>query len=385
MVESGPGLLLPTKPTRTKPINVPPLASAPARQSIDLVNTIEITSDAEEDHATGRKRTAPRMEQNPKRQRFGNDSQTIFDRIVPYAPRVENFTKQEVIRKKAKRFTLAEIRQKIDQVNKGLPGGRDHRIVEHMMRESSEHWPEVLENFHNVTAELFREAINRCMNTAFPRWSKVPLGKKLKKISEGFVEQALEELWEQSSQSLDIEMNRLITMNEKWMNDRSYESLKELKTHFRDNRRETFAIETANRNIVVDAATQKAGAERQVEKECILAAQELSEMAVCRPFLLIPPTSLIYLQTTRAYYSLASQRLADTIVQRTCYHLFTGTRDNMGDHIMEELGMNLDNANESLRESLMVSPVAMKERQRLEEEIETLEKARLQLKALTSS
>ena len=85
---------------------------------------------------------------------------------------------------------------------------------------------------------------------------------------------------------------------------------------------------------------------------------------------------------TRGYYYVAAQRLADNIAQVTCFDLFSHTRDNMVQYIVNKLQIEAADANNRCTQLLKVDIDIAIERERVQEQLKAAEAAQRTLESL---
>ncbi|KAL8967444.1 MAG: hypothetical protein Q9183_002916 [Haloplaca sp. 2 TL-2023] len=261
----------------------------------------------------------------------------------------------------AKRFTLTEIRDMLQDAHVGLPNQIDPRATERMIRASLAQWDEPLDQLLSFTNEVCLNLILERATAAFSIWTGTQFFDVALEVCRGFMQEAFEKQKALAKRVLAKERRKALTLHEDAMraaSERSYVTL-----------------ESAHRSGRAKALLSKnePGWDKDLDERAKQA--KLAKVTDAQ----LGPNAYIHelraLSDVRGYYECACSRFVDVIYQDIHTDLFAACRDELRNALQERLGLEEKDAEHRCAMLLAVDQDSARLRVELLKQKENLEKA----------
>ena len=245
-----------------------------------------------------------------------------------------------------------------------------------MYHTSVEHWKQLLEEFLTITHDLCEDLLLQARKRAFRDWAQTKLYQELRKATDQFFELQFAELRKFVTLLHQTETRRLWTLNKEAKEDAETSASADLEMKRLRNRVSqrlgSQPARDSERKRMEDIVLQETDPYRQ----------EIAEMAVSPPYSSSYLWLTVSLQFTRAYYSCASNRFADTVANIIRNMLFTNIQEGLPNSLIRHLGLDKQDANDRCRMLLTTDPSIEVERSRLQAEQRNIEEAKSRIQML---
>ncbi|KAL8869003.1 MAG: hypothetical protein Q9174_004598 [Haloplaca sp. 1 TL-2023] len=261
----------------------------------------------------------------------------------------------------AKRFTLTEIRDTLQDAHVGLPNQIDPRATERMIRASLTKWDEPLDQLLSFTSEVCLNLILERATIAFSIWTGTEFFDVALEVCRSFLQEAFEAQKASAKKALAKERRKALTLHEDAMraaSERSYVTL-----------------ESAHRNGRAMALLSKnePGWDKDLDERAKQA--KLAKVTDAQ----LGPNAYVHelraLSDVRGYFECACSRFVDVIYQDIHTDLFAACRDELGTALKDRLGLEEKDAEHRCAMLLAVDQDSARLRVELLKQKENLEKA----------
>lgn len=261
----------------------------------------------------------------------------------------------------AKRFTLIEIRNILQDAHIGLPNQVDPKATKRMIRASLAGWDEPLQELLRFAEQTCLAMILERANEAFGIWRGTQLFGLTEEICKSFFDEQLKRQVLSVERSLNIERQQALTLHAETM-----ETFSE----------KTFTVlENACRNARARALLNKI--DPGWDDNLTSRAKEDKILRVTDDQLGPNPYvhELRAISNVRGYYQCAFTRFVDVVYQGIQANLFTSCRNDLGSALKKRIGLEDRDAEQRCAVLLAVDPEGERIRIELIKQKENLEKA----------
>ncbi|KAL8905302.1 MAG: hypothetical protein Q9207_002735 [Kuettlingeria erythrocarpa] len=282
----------------------------------------------------------------------------------------------------AKRFSLPEIRNILQDAHVGLPNQIDPKATQKMIKESLVGWEEPLKELLRFTEQVCRAMILQRAANAFGVWRGTQFYEVVEETCKTFFEEKLDQQVIWAERILDIERQEAVTLHKATMSEARDQALKKLKKACRSARAKAF-LDGKNpgwdNNLEEQAILEKiekvsendVGPNPYTHEIRALAVSCISTQGSLSPNL--PADN--WLKDVRGYYECAFTRFVDVIYQGIRAELFTSCRNELGTALKQRIGLEEDDAEQRCTILLAIDPETERIRIELLKQKANLEKA----------
>ncbi|KAL8925260.1 MAG: hypothetical protein Q9208_003550 [Pyrenodesmia sp. 3 TL-2023] len=244
----------------------------------------------------------------------------------------------------AKRFSLPEIRNILQDAHVGLPNQIDPKATQKMIKESLIGWEEPLKELLRFTEQICRAMILQRAANTFGVWRGTQFYELVEDTCKSFFEDKLNQQVVWAERILSIERQEAVTLHKATMSEARDEALKKLKKACRNARAKAFLdgkYPGWDSNLEEQAITEKIEKVSENDVGPNPYTHELRALAVSCPS---PGEFTIDLlandvKDVRGYYECAFTRFVDVIYQGIRAELFTACRNDLGTVLKERIGL----------------------------------------------
>ncbi|KAI4169747.1 MAG: hypothetical protein LQ343_005488 [Gyalolechia ehrenbergii] len=269
----------------------------------------------------------------------------------------------------AKRFTLTEIRNILQDAHIGLPNQVDPKAIKTMIKASLTGWDEPLKELLRFAHETCIALILERASEVFGIWRGTQLFELIEEICKSFFEERLNRQVLSAERSLDMERQQALTLHGETMraaSDRAY--------------------------VTLDNGCRKARAKALLNKRDPGWDDNLNERAKEEKISKVTdaqlgPNPYVHelraISDVRGYYQCAFSRFVDVVYQGVQADLFTSCRNELGSALKHRIGLEDKDAEQRCSILLAVDPEGERIRVELMKQKANLEKASKWLEAQT--
>ncbi|KAB8346057.1 hypothetical protein FH972_023109 [Carpinus fangiana] len=262
-------------------------------------------------------------------------------------------------------FSLPWLKDFLIRMNtSGLPNQVDPKAEAHLIKQSQDHWPRVIETYVEKVEHHLRQHVDHVLERYLEEWSAMQLDKETRKAVERFLNAIMTEHRAMINRAIQAELLKPITVNEDMYNKYHEHELATIKKARHERRAEAYV--NFREQHQGDRVTEPKSAAR-LAKLGKITIKELGE----DPF----ETQIEVVSRVRAYYMLAADYFADHLAKLSHYELFNRCRKELMGEVDKALHITLPDAFDFAKQMLAEDPRREELRVKLRKEREQLAEA----------
>ena len=249
------------------------------------------------------------------------------------------------IKGRRKKLKVERVRELTQCINQGVIGCGDPRVTDKLHAEGIEHWPNLADEFLDLSFSMCAQTLEKSVEVAFKEWRATRLFDMVRST----VQTYLRDTWQSQSNLIgvlwDMESNKVMIGDEEAIKHRKAENYKILKRRWINIRTNELTVgkeaqKGTQKKSLQLTATEKEEIEADARAEPLAWDDELQQIAVRSILTLIMKIFTKLHQTSRAYYYYAANRYADNIGSAIRTACFDNCRNKLCSVLAKELRLN---------------------------------------------
>lgn len=258
-------------------------------------------------------------------------------------PAFEASTGADCDRPFARRFSLYEVRNIIEDAHIGLPGQTDPRAVDKIIQISMQDWDQPLCEFMAQTEELCFGMVRSLADTTFALWQKTRLHEKLHIICETFVRDTMNVQKQAAERARLLELHKPMTFNKEAVElayAKGRTKTQKGRLYYRAKHYVEQHMKDSNQGQTLDEKITKViDAKRLGPDEYGKEVEIMGVSSFCQFDGTSKTVFLMAFQTVKGYYEYAFSRFVDVIGLSIQGELFVACRNDIGKVMKDEIGL----------------------------------------------